>query len=136
MILMKNLLLLCLLCLATQGFSQTDSSISTVSFVQIQDDHRAETFFYFENNWKVLRLMALKKDYIKSFQFLETPYSEDAPFHIILITTYQDSTQYNLREDHFTELIETKGPLKLLNDLKPGDFRKTLYSKEHVRAWH
>lgn len=136
MTLMKNLFLFCLLCLTTQGFSQPDSSISTVSFVQIQDNHRAETLFYFNNNWKILRAMALKKNYIKSYQFFETPYSDDAPYDIILITTYQDSTQYKLREDHFTELIEAKGPLRLLNDLQPGDFRKTLYSKENVRAWH
>jgi len=115
------------------GYGQQDDKISTIDFVQILDDNREETIYYFQNNWKILRNIALKKGYIHSYQLLEVPYSLDQPFHLMLITTYLNEGQYNLREVHFAELIKQKGELKLLNDKKPGEFRKTLFSKEKVR---
>ena len=48
--------------LASAGFSQdVNSKISTIEFVEIVNNNREESIFYFENNWKVLREMALKK---------------------------------------------------------------------------
>jgi hypothetical protein len=61
-----------------------------MDFVQVLNDNKEEAVYYYQNNWKVLREMALKKDYIHSFQLLETTESEDAPFQLILITTYKD----------------------------------------------
>lgn len=133
---MRNVLLLFFLIFYSVGFAQHDDRITTVDFVQILDDNKAEAEFYYQNNWKVLRQMALKKGYIHSYQLLETPVSEEAPFHYMLITTYADKAQYDLREDHFGELIKEKGELKLLNDKKPGEFRKSLFSKEMVRHFN
>ncbi len=130
---MKITILLIFLSINSVSFAQHDDRITTVEFIQILDDNKAEAEFYYQNNWKVLREMALKKDYIHSYQLLETPVSEEAPFHLMLITTYSNKAQYNLREEHFGELIKEKGELKLLNDKKPGEFRKSLYSKEMVR---
>lgn len=114
-------------------YGQKDERISTIDFVQILNENKAEAIYYYQNNWKILRDMALEKEYIHSYQLLEVPVSENAPFQLMLITTYRDQKQYELREDHFSELIEEKGELKLLNDKKPGEFRKTLFSKEMVR---
>lgn len=113
-------------------YAQKSSNISTMDFVQILNDNRKETLFYYENNWKVLRDMAIQKGYIKSFQILETEAGKNQPFHLILITTYTNKEQYEKRENRFTELIEAKGGLELLNDKKPNDFRKIVFSKEHV----
>lgn len=109
-----------------------DDEISTVDFIQIIDDQRDEAIYYYQNNWQILRDQAVEKGFISSYQFYETPFSEEAPFHIILITTYSDRKQYEKREENFGELIKANGPLKLLNDLQPGSFRKTLFSKEEV----
>lgn len=117
----------------TQNYSQTSSRISTVDFVQVVNNNKKEAFFYYNNNWKVLREMAVNRGFISSFEFMETAYSEEAPFHFILITTYLNKEQFDLREAHFQELIKERGELKLLNDLQPGDFRKNLYHKEEVR---
>ncbi|MEM6720458.1 MAG: hypothetical protein AAF611_14120 [Bacteroidota bacterium] len=113
-------------------FAQKDGRISTVDFVQIVDGNRAETMYYYEHNWKVLRVMALEKNYIASFEIMETPYSEEAPFHLMLITTYKNAAQYEQREKRFQELIKQKGKLELLNDKKPPAFRKNLFHKEEV----
>ena len=131
----KTLIFVALLNVFSISYGQNDGKISTVDFVQILNDNEEEALYYFQNNWKVLREMALKKEFIHSYQFLEVPPSEDAPFHLMFITTYLNEEQYKLREDHFAELIEERGPLKLLNDKKPEEFRKSLFAKEKVRHW-
>jgi len=133
---MRVLILLVFLTVSAISYGQYNNKISTIDFVQILNNNDDEATYYFQNNWKVLRDMALKKKYIHSFQILEAPISDGEPFQLMLITTYLDEDQYNLREDHFTELIKEKGPLKLMNDKKPAEFRKTLFSKEMVRHWN
>lgn len=133
---MKNLFLLIALTISSISFGQVDDRITTIEFVQVVDNNKEEALFYFQNNWKVLRKMAIKKDYIHSYQLLETPKNDAEPFQIMLITTYKNKTQYDLREDHFQELIKEKGGLKLLNDKKPAEFRKSLFSKDMVRHWN
>ncbi|MDH5476155.1 MAG: hypothetical protein OEX22_10725, partial [Cyclobacteriaceae bacterium] len=74
--------------------------------------------------------MALEKNYIHSFQILETPISDDNSFQLMLITTYTKKKQYDLRGNHFGELIKVKGELNLMNEKKPNEFRKILFSNE------
>jgi hypothetical protein len=128
-----NYLVVALFLISIQFSSaQKNERISTVDFVQIVDGNREEAMFYYQYNWKVLRLMAMKKKYITSFEIMETPYSEEAPFHLMLITIYKDKAQYEQREKHFQELIKENGKLHLLNDKKPAQFRKNLFHKENV----
>ncbi|WP_347173666.1 hypothetical protein [Polaribacter uvawellassae] len=74
--------------------------------------------------------MAIKKSYIDSYQLLETTPNKEAPFSFMLITTYKNKTQFEAREKHFDELIKEKGKLELLNNKKPGEFRKTIFWKD------
>lgn len=104
-----------------------------MEFVQILNNHEAEAVYYFQNNWKVLRQQAIKKNYISDFKLLCTQRSEEAPFDIILMTTYPDQKSYDQREANFAELIEAKGGLKLLNEKEPGEFRKSLFGKSNIR---
>ncbi|MGI9549792.1 MAG: hypothetical protein ACR2MT_01230 [Aurantibacter sp.] len=132
---MRTLILLIVLITSFANYGQQDTKISTMDFVQILDDNKEEAIYYFQNNWKVLRNMAIKKGYIHSYEFLEAPISEGAPFQLVFITTYQNQEQYKLREDHFAELIKEKGKLRLMNDKEPDEFRKSLFTKERVRHW-
>lgn len=118
-------LLFCSLC-----FGQANEKITTIETVEILNGNDDEAIYYFQNNWKELRLMAIEKDFIHSFQFLKTNYSKQTPFHIVLITTYSDKAQYDKREAHFQELIRAKGGLKLLNDKEPSEFRKSIFAVE------
>lgn len=128
-----KLILGLLFCIITHvSIAQQEKRISTVDFVQIVEGNREEAMFYYEYNWKVLRVMALKKNYIASFEIMETSYSEEAPFHLMLITTYANTEQYEQREKHFQELIKQQGKLQLLNEKKPAEFRKNLFHKENV----
>ncbi|WP_298904654.1 hypothetical protein [uncultured Psychroserpens sp.] len=110
--------------------AQQEQKMSSMDFVQIQNDHVDEVMHYYNNNWKVLRIEAIEKGYIDSFQILENVYSEEAPFHLILITTYKNKMQFDHREKHFRELIDAKGPLNLLNNKKPAEFRKILFGTD------
>ncbi|WP_420574741.1 hypothetical protein [Kordia sp.] len=129
---MKKIFLLVLLFSIQFSVAQENERVSTVDFVQIINGNRAEAMYYYQHNWKVLRQMAIAKKYIESFEIMETTYSEEAPFHLMLITTYSSKTQYEQREKHFQELIKAKGKLELLNDKKPTKFRKNLFHKENV----
>lgn len=132
-----RLVVLCFaLSISSVAYSQQDERISTMDFVQVLNDNKEETIYYYQNNWKLLRDLAIKKDYIHSYQLLETTESDDAPFQLILITTYKNQEQYDQREDNFGKLIEARGDLRLLNDKKPGDFRKIIFGKDRVRHLH
>lgn len=112
-----------------------DEKLTTIGFVQILNDNKEEAYYYYQNNWLVLRKMAVRKGYIHAYQILEVPGDEGEPFDLMLITTFLNEEQYQLREEHFTELIEEKGPLKLMNDKQPAEFRKTLFNKKRIRHW-
>ncbi len=77
---MRIILLITLLGLVAVSYGQIDNKISTIDFVQIIDDNKDEAVYFYQNNWEVLRDMAVKKGYIHTYQFLEVSPSEDAPF--------------------------------------------------------
>lgn len=125
----KLLVLVCtFLFMAPQLLAQ--KKISSLDFVQIVDGNKAEALYYYQNNWKQLREKAIEKGYIHSYQFLEVEATEGAPFHIILISNYGNEEQFAKREEHFSELIEARGDLRLMNEKKPGEFRKIYIGKE------
>ena len=129
---MRTALLLLFTAMTLSSIAQ-ESKLSTIEFVQILNNNKEEAVFYFENNWAALRDRAIENGYISSYQLLETPTSVDQPFQIMLVTTYSNEQQYRDREKHFEQLINTSGGLKLLNDKQPGDFRKSLFSKQRVQ---
>ncbi|MEM9679377.1 MAG: hypothetical protein AAF901_03555 [Bacteroidota bacterium] len=130
---MKYSSLLYFLCFMSFCFGQNDKKISTVETVQVLNNNKAEAIYYFQNNWKVLRDMAVAKGYIHSYSLIETTYTEEAPFHMMLMTTYIDEAQYEQRETRFRELIEAKGALELLNEKTPNEFRKSVFSVDPGR---
>ena len=129
---MKKLALILLVVFCVNTYAQKNTKISTIDFVQIVNDNKKEVVFYYQNNWELLRKMAIKKKYIDSYQLLKTSPTKDAPFSYMLITTYADQKQYDNREKNFEELIKKKGDLRLLNDKKPGEFRKIIFGKDPV----
>jgi hypothetical protein len=105
--------------------------ISIVDFVKIKDNKQTEALYYYENNWKVYRDIALKKGYIKSYNLLQTKSDSLASFDLMLITEYSDSTQHSLSEERFNQIIKEvrpNGP-KLLNSLKANEFRQSVFLK-------
>lgn len=129
---MKHILVITLTFFAATAVAQTKNTITVIDFVKIKNNKRAETFFFYENNWKAYRDIALKKNYIKSYRLLSSPADSVSNFDLLLITEYTDSVQYRLSEERFEQIIKATRPNgpKLLNDLKPNDFRQNVFFKE------
>ncbi|MEO6633009.1 MAG: hypothetical protein ABIN13_14845 [Mucilaginibacter sp.] len=101
--------------------------VSVIDFVKIKNNKREEALYFYHNNWKVYREIALKKGYISSYNMLLTRPGSSS-YDIMLITTYKDSIQQKNSEANFAEIIKAERPNgpKLLNDIKPADFRETV----------
>ena len=137
---MKNMikggLTLCMICCLYVASAQNTGKISTMDFVQILNENREETIYYYENNWKELRENAIRDGYNHSYQLLEVERQAELAFDLILVTTYANQEQYDQREDNFGNLIDARGPLKLLNEKTPNDFRKNLFYRENIVHLH
>ncbi len=113
--------------------AQTDERISTIDFVQVLNDNYEETLYYYQNNWNVLREWAIEENVIHSYEFFRTEYSEEQPFHFILMTTYSNKEQFDKREENFEVLIKRKGGNRLKNEIQPGEFRKIIFGQDGAR---
>lgn len=128
---MRLLAITCFLILGSAGFSQ---QISSMDFVKVKNNHFEETEFYYDNNWKKLREIALQRGIIHSYELKKVKSgTEEKQFDFILITTYQDQAQYDASEEEFDKIIaevrKTNDGPKLLNQIKPSDFREILYNQ-------
>lgn len=128
---MKKVIVAILLLCAKFSSGQNAANIVTIDFVKILNGHEPEALFFYQNNWKAMRDLAVKKGYIHAYRLIQTTPDSAANYNLLLMTEYTDSAQYELRETRFQELMRSgqqKGP-QLLNDLKPAEFRKVVFSK-------
>lgn len=126
---MKKSILITFLLISSPLLAQ---QVSTIDFMKVVDGNRNELIYYYENNWKVLRDMALDRDYIVSYELLETEADSTGDFDILLITRYKDEEAYGKAEERFQGLIkeiQTDGGPKLMNNLTPLQFRDWKFSK-------
>lgn len=101
----------------------------TIDYVKIKDGKRAETLYFYENNWKLYREEALKRGVIHSYELLEADPGTSTPFDLILITRYTDAEQHKASEKNFEpilKMIRPNGPAKL-NSLNPDEFRQSVF---------
>ena len=82
---MRNHLLVASLLFTNISYGQSETTITTIDFVKIKNNKRQEALYFYENNWKVYRDIALKNDYIKSYKLLTTSADSTANFDLILI---------------------------------------------------
>ena len=121
-----------LLLMSMCAFGQSkNESIWVIDYVKIKDGKKAETLYYYEQNWKRYREEALKRGYIKSYSILQALPDSLQNFDLMLITEFADSTQLSKVEEHFQPIIKSLNPdgPRLLNSLKPAEFRQTVFNK-------
>lgn len=102
-----------------------------MDFVKIRDGYTKEAMYFYENNWKVYRDLAIKKGVIKAYELVKAVPDTLNNFDLVLITVYDDSLQYANSEEHFRPILSAlrpNGPL-LLNEMKPADFRINVFTK-------
>jgi hypothetical protein len=134
---MKTLLSLLFSFAAFAAPAQEVKGYSVIDFVRIKDSHTPEVLYFYENNWKLYRDIALQKGHIRSYQLVRTQPSPTTPCHLLLITEYSDSAQYAVHEERFNAIIKEvrpNGP-KLLNNLKPAEFRENVSTINTETLW-
>lgn len=114
--------------------AQGETRISSIDFVQIINNNHEEALYYYQNNWRWLRDLAIEKGYIVDYEYYQVERTEETSYDLILITVYGNNAQTDAREDNFAELIELNGELRLLNEKQPAEFRKLLTG--HEKAIH
>lgn len=107
---------------------KSDETIVLMDFVKIKNGKRDEAMFFYENNWKIYREIALKKGFIQSFELIEIAPNEKNQFDLILITRYAGEEQFKTSEKNFEPIIKETRPngAMLKNELKPEDFRQNV----------
>lgn len=110
---------------------QQSKPVTLMDFVKIKDGKKAEAMYFYENNWKLYRDIALKRNIIQSYQLVEVTPDSLNNFDLILITTYKDSAQYLKSEQNFAPILKEARPNgpALLNQLNPADFRQNVFFK-------
>ncbi len=122
----KNTLIILTVLSSIGNLSGQSKSITAIEFVEILDDQKEEAIFYYQHNWKVLRERAKEHGFVESFQLIEIPYSSELPAHLLLITHFRNSEQYDQVEKNFKVLLEEHGEMRLLNTKQPAVFRKNV----------
>ncbi len=133
---MKKIILFILLISCYTGISQQSKHISMIDYVQVLNKNKAEALFYYQNNWQQLRIKAIEKNYIESYQLLETTPTVETPYTFMLVTTYKNMEQYKVSEKNFRKLIDASDGLKLLNNKKPNEFRKVILHNDAIKHWN
>jgi hypothetical protein len=124
-------LLYCIFAIQLSAAAQNNSAVTLMDFVKIKEGKTAEALFFYENNWKVYRDLALKKKVIQSYELVKARPDSLNNFDLILITVYKDSAQFAKSEENFRSILTAlrpNGPV-LLNAVKPGDFRQNVFVK-------
>lgn len=104
-------------------------SILIMDFVKVKNDRFDEALYYYRNNWKLYRDIALEKGYIKSYRLERAKPDSAKTFDLVLITEYEDSVQFNKSEENFRGIITTQRPggPALLNNIQPAEFRTNVF---------
>lgn len=124
-LLMKGIFLTLLMC----AFAAECQTINLIEGIKIKNDNRAEALYYYHHNWRALRNTALKLGYLHSFELVEVDSEEASEFDILLVTKYANQNDYDQAESRFEDIIAQSSGLKLLNKLKPNDFRESVFVK-------
>ena len=129
---MCRVLFFALIFMIKTSYGQAVTPVAVYDFIKIKNGKNKEAMYYYENNWKFYRDIAIKKNFITAYRIVTCQPDSLAGFNLILITEYADSAAYTKSEERFSEIIkETRpnGPL-LLNEIKPQDFRDNLFFRK------
>lgn len=115
------LIILCLLISANFVYGQ---KISTINIVKVNANYEKEAMYYYNENWKEFRKLALQEGVISGFEIMRTATDSTNHFQLILITEYSDSTSFSKSEENFEPIIKRVSPNgpKMLNKVGRKEF--------------
>lgn len=116
----------------TKNLNNTEKQITIIDYVKVLNNKRDEAIYYYENNWKVFRQIAVKSGFIKSFELLQTKPDDNKEYDIILKTVFNNSSDYELSEKRFQQIIKetVSNSPNYLNKISPNEFRKIVNTEK------
>jgi len=108
-------------------YAQTTNEVVVLEYVEILNGHEEEAMFYYENNWKRLRDIAIRRGVISDYKIL-VDRSDTSHVQLRLLTEFPGPYAFEKGEERFGQIIEevgSDGPI-LLNDITPDQFRKNV----------
>ena len=115
------LIILCLLISTNFVYGQ---KISTINIVKVNANYEKEAMYFYNENWKEFRKLALQEGVISGFEIMRTATDSTNHFQLILITEYNDSTSFSKSEKNFEPIIKRVSPNgpKMLNKVGRKEF--------------
>jgi hypothetical protein len=100
------------------------AQVTTVDIVRVKGAYEKEALYFYENNWKVFRQMALEEKYISGFDFVKSPADSTGLFTIVLVTQFADDASYKNVESNFRGIMQKVSPAgpKMLNSVTRKEF--------------
>jgi len=117
---------------STMSMAQPSHPIIIMDVVEVPVARREEAIYYFENNWKLFREVAMEKGLIRSYRMMEVDHENSDHLELILTTEFSNDTQFEQVEENFEPIMKAvrpNGPI-LLNEIKPGEFRKLVSTRK------
>lgn len=111
--------------------------ISTIDIVKVKAVYEKEAMYFYNENWKAFRKLALQEKVIAGFELLRTATDSTNHFQLILITTYSDSVSFANSEENFRPImqrISPNGP-KMLNQIARKDFLEYITGYETISLY-
>ena len=102
---------------------------TVIEFVKFKNGNTKQAEYFYENNWKLYREEAKKRNVIASFDMLPADPEAEGKFDLMLITRYRGKEQFDNSEKGFEPILKTlrpNGPA-LLDAVKPDEFRETVF---------
>ncbi|HMM79547.1 MAG TPA: TlpA disulfide reductase family protein [Pyrinomonadaceae bacterium] len=110
--------------------STAEAPIYTIiEFVKFKNGNSKQAEYFYENNWKLYREEAKKRNVIASFEMLPADAEAAGAFDLMLITRYRGKEQFDASEKGFEPILKAlrpNGPA-LLDAVKPDEFRETVF---------
>ncbi|KXJ98651.1 MAG: redoxin domain-containing protein [Acidobacteria bacterium OLB17] len=107
-----------------------DAPIYTVvEFVKFKEGLAKQAEYFYENNWRLYREEAKKRNVIASFDMMKAGPEAGGTFDLILVTRYRGKEQFDNSEKGFEPILKElrpNGPA-LLDGIKPKAFRETVF---------
>lgn len=127
-------LLIVLTCYAQTARGQ---QLTTLDIVKVNASYEKEALYFYQENWKAFRELALQKGVISGYEMHRTATDSTQHFQLILITRYPDSTALANSEENFRPIMKEVSPQgpRMLNHVDRKEFLEYVSGYETHVLW-
>lgn len=121
-------------------YAQTSrgQELTTMDIVRVNATYEKEALYFYQENWKAFRKLALQKGVISGYEMHRTATDSTHHFQLILITRYPDSTALANSEENFRPIMKEVSPQgpRMLNNVDRKEFLEYVRGYETHLLWN